>query len=89
MSNLLELWDLGEWSDGRLPNFGKNSTSLVLKALVLFGGQLRAAHICEGEDERDANRTVVYRIALPLGVSKKFEDFTGYTLSRPDNVGVV
>lgn len=87
MAELLELWDVGEESNSRFPNLGKTSTSRVLRALVLLGGQLRASHIVN-EGTRDVERQVVYRIALPVGNSVKFEDLTGYPLTRPENIGV-
>ena len=80
-----EYWDIGEESP--FPNLGKTSTARVMQALIRLGGRL---HDTDFDDQYEADHhcSVVYRISLPVGTEKDFEDLAGYPLTPLPRVGV-
>lgn len=82
-----DFWDVGEEFTNRPPNLGKASTAKVMQALVKLGGRLHDSCICGDDNMPDHQRDVVYRISLPFAVSgaykTRFEEMTGYILTKP------
>jgi len=81
-----KFWDVGEEIDGKPPNLGKTSTAKVMQALIKLHGRLHDSHFDGTDDMLDHFRYGVYRISLPVGTKKEFEEMTGYRLTRPAEV---
>lgn len=83
---LREFWDVGEEFVTRPPNLGKASTARVLQALVMLRGKLHNSVAFGTSDMPPHCRDVVYRISLPPGSKERFEEMTGYILTRPPTI---
>jgi hypothetical protein len=54
-----------------------------LQALVKLRGKLHDSCAFGTSDMPDHCRDVVYRISLPAGMKERFEELSGYILTRP------
>jgi hypothetical protein len=81
-SSGFEYWDVGEEFNTRPPNFGETSVARVFKALIACDGQLLCSFVAGMEDDPDHLRCVLYRIKLVRGFKKRFEELSGYILTR-------
>jgi hypothetical protein len=80
-----EFWTVGD-NGNKFPNLGKSSTARVMQALIKLGGRMKCAHAAGGSDFEDQYRGVEYIIELPVGIATRFEEMTGYSLSKPREV---
>ncbi len=84
--NLYELWDVGEFIKTRPPNLSNASLARVMKALLFCGGKLLSSYI-QGDISGPARMCdVLYRIALSPGSKDNFEELSGYSITKPDDI---
>lgn len=76
-----KLWDLGD--EPPFPNLGKASCARILQAIIKLDGKILSYCDFGSNVMPDHQRHVVYRIALPVGSRRRFEDMTGYKLTIP------
>ena len=81
---LFEFWDIGE--EGKIPNLTATSCGKILQAAIKFGGKIKVWNVQGLRCDSDRNCAVCYRIILPYGQKEAFEQATGYTLTRSENV---
>ncbi len=79
-----EYWDIGECES--FPNLGKTSTAKVMQALLYVEGIMTSSIVFGDDSMREASRSVVYRIGLPLGTKEHFELLSGYICTKPPEV---
>ena len=87
MSELSRFWDLGE-EDIICPS--KNSLYKIMNALILCGGKMHSSYSLEARDGKWEYGTrscaVLFRISLPVGAEKNFEELSGFKLSEPPKI---
>lgn len=87
MAELSRFWDLGE-EDIVCPS--KNSLYKIMNALILADGKMHSSYSMEARDGKWEHPTrscaVVFRISLPIGKEKLFEELSGFKLSDPPKV---
>lgn len=82
-----EYWDLGE-EQSNSKTWPRNSTQClgkITKALVELNGQLLSSRVWQS-GYSPGSEPVTMRIALPVGKKARFEELTGFPLTKPDEV---
>jgi hypothetical protein len=89
MATLNQFWDLGE-EDIICPS--KNNLYNILNALILCNGQIHDSHSLEARNGKWEQPTrscaIMLRISLPIGTEERFQELSGFKLSKPPKFGV-
>lgn len=83
--------DLGEDTPIR-PS--QKAMSAILDAIIRLHGKIHCTHCMELDSKTHEYRypraacAVLFRISLPVGIEKKFQELTGLELTEPPKVGI-
>ena len=83
-------WDLGEED---IINPSQKSLYKIMNALILCKGKMHDSYSGEIKEHEWTSPTrscaVVLRISLPIGEESKFEELSGFKLSKVEKAGVL
>lgn len=86
IQNGMKFWDLGEKEP--FTTMSKASMQRVMEAVIKTNSKVHCTYSFDDSDDHYSRASVVYRVEVPIGAERFFEQISGGRLSEPVEVGI-